>query len=84
MALFAPRYMRVLCSYSAAAIAGYICIFRDHVHVAWRIPETWSNVLAHRCGQFMLVCMAWALVELVIAMVLPRERDGVLPPLASA
>jgi hypothetical protein len=81
--LFAPRYIRVVVSYTAAAAAACTVAIRDHVHIAWRNPATWSNVLQHRCGQLMLVCAAWTLMELTVAMLLPRERDSMLQPMTA-
>jgi len=74
--LFAPRYFRLLLSYTVAAAAAATCAVLNHVHVAWRQPATWSNVLDHRCGRFMLACAAWALAEMMLALALPRERDS--------
>jgi hypothetical protein len=84
MMLFTPRYMRVLVSYAAAAAAACTVAVRDHVHIAWRTPATWSNVLQHRCGQLMLVCAAWTLLELAVVIVLPRERDSMWQPMPAS
>jgi putative copper export protein len=79
---FAPRYLRLVLSYTVAAVAAAICGALGHVRVAVRNPQTWSNVLQHKCGRFMLICVAWALVEMVAAMLLPRERDFTLQPVS--
>jgi putative copper export protein len=75
---FAPRYLRLVVSYTVAAFAAALCGTLGHVHVTVRDPQTWSHVLQHKCGQFMLICVAWAVIELVLAMLLPREPDFTL------
>jgi hypothetical protein len=54
-----------------------------HVHIALRNPATWWNITEHRCGLLMLAFTAWALLEMVIVMFLPNEKDTMLQPLAA-
>ena len=74
------RHLRLVLSYAIAAGAAAVCASLGHVHVAWRNPYTWSNVLQHKCGRLMLICATWALIEMIAAIALPRASDFTMQP----
>ncbi|MDE1163427.1 MAG: hypothetical protein PW792_16000 [Acidobacteriaceae bacterium] len=54
---------------SIALVAG-----EGHVEVIWADPFTWLNVLKHKCGIAMLVCIGWMLVELARSAFFPQAE----------
>jgi hypothetical protein len=57
-------FRRTLLALGAALVAIAICIARGHVHVILGDSTTYASPFEHRCGQLMLVCIAWALCEI--------------------
>ncbi len=57
--------VRVTAALAAAAISIGICIAEHHVHIVFAQPGTYGNVFEHKCGDLMVVCVAWAVLEVV-------------------
>lgn len=53
----------MLAALCAAALGLAVCDVRNHVHVSFRNLASYQSPFQHRCGQLMLLCVFWAVLE---------------------
>lgn len=56
--------LRAFVSVCAALVAISICIHQHHVHLVLWDADTYGDLLRHKCGRLVLLCVSWMAFEL--------------------
>ena len=64
-------FKRICLAWVSAGIAGAICVWRGHMQLDSAHPSSLFNLLRHKCGILLVLCVLWLWFEAVRMVISP-------------
>ena len=68
---YADNLKRFFLAWTLVALSAALCLWQGHVHLNSAHPSTMLNMLRHKYGILVLICVAWLWFEAVLMVLSP-------------